>query len=81
MRKISRPRAARVVESDSTGGDFWWAEWRMTYPDGKTWICVDLMELRDGRVYREVVYWAVPFEAPSWRAQWVESDASHPRAG
>jgi len=26
----------------------------------------------DGLVYREVVYWAPPFEAPDWRAQWVE---------
>ena len=64
----------RVIGS----GDFWWAEWRMTYPDGSTWICVDLMELREGKVYREVVYWALPFDAPSWRAPWVASDASHP---
>jgi hypothetical protein len=63
----------RVIGS----GDFWWAEWRMTYPDGSTWICVDLMELREGKVYREVVYWAVPFAAPTWRAPWVESDAAH----
>ena len=64
----------RVIGS----GDFWWAEWRMTYPDGSTWLCVDLMELRDGKVYREVVYWAVPFDAPAWRAPWVDSDAAHP---
>ena len=64
----------RVIGS----GDFWWAEWRMTYPDGSTWICVDLMELHEGKVYREVVYWALPFDAPSWRAPWVASDASHP---
>jgi hypothetical protein len=64
----------RVIGS----GDFWWAEWRMAYPDGSTWICVDLMELREGKVYREVVYWALPFDAPPWRAPWVESDASHP---
>jgi len=53
----------------------------MTYPNGETYICVDLLELRDGTVYRETVYWAIPFEAPSWRAPWVASSDSHPAGG
>ena len=53
-------------------GDFWWSEWRVTYPDGRVYFVVDLLELRDGLVYRETVYWASPFEAPDWRAPWVE---------
>lgn len=53
-------------------GDRWWAEWLMTYPDGITYNCIDLIELRDGRVLREWVYWATPFDAPAWRARWVE---------
>jgi hypothetical protein len=53
-------------------GDFWWSEWSMRYPDGREWLSVSLLELRDGLVYRETVYWAEPFEAPSWRAEWVE---------
>jgi ketosteroid isomerase-like protein len=52
-------------------GDFWWSEWRVTYPDGETYLCVDLMELRDGRIWRETVYWASPFAAPEWRSPWV----------
>jgi SnoaL-like domain len=52
-------------------GDFWWSEYRLTYPNGDTYLVVDLMELRDGLVYRETVYWAAPFEAPDWRAPWV----------
>ena len=52
-------------------GDFWWSEWRVTYPDGETYLCVDLMELRDGRIWRETVYWASPFAAPGWRSPWV----------
>ena len=52
-------------------GDFWWSEWRVTYPDGETDLCVDLMELRDGRIWRETVYWANPFAAPGWRSPWV----------
>jgi hypothetical protein len=53
-------------------GDFWWSEWRLTYPNGEVYLVVDLIELRDGLVYRETVYWAPPFEAPDWRAPWVD---------
>jgi hypothetical protein len=53
-------------------GEAWWGEWVMTYPDGTDWLCVDLLELRDGKVYRETVYWAPPLPAPEWRAQFVE---------
>lgn len=55
-------------------GDFWWSEWRLTYPDGDVYLVVDLMELRDGLVHRETVYWAAPFEAPAWRAPWVTKE-------
>ena len=67
-----------VVTAANTGlrvlgsGDFWWSEWRLTYPTGEVYLVVDLMELRDGLVYRETVYWAAPFEAPEWRAPWVD---------
>jgi SnoaL-like domain len=61
-------------------GDFWWSEWRVTYPDGAVYLCVDLMELRDRQVWRETVYWATPFEAPQWRAPWVERAAAPPGA-
>jgi hypothetical protein len=54
-------------------GESWWAEWRMRYPDGRIWFTVLLLELRDGKVWRETAYWAEPFEAPAWRAQWVEA--------
>ena len=58
----------RVVGS----GDFWWSEWRVTYPNDDVYLVVDLIELLDGLVHRETVYWAAPFEAPAWRAPWVE---------
>jgi hypothetical protein len=60
--------AMRVAGS----GDFWWSEWRITYPKGDVYFVVDLFELRDGLVYRETVFWAAPFEAPEWRAPWVD---------
>ena len=58
----------RVVGS----GDFWWAEWRITYANGDVYLSVTLMELRDGLVFRETTYWAPPFEPPAWRASWVD---------
>jgi hypothetical protein len=53
-------------------GDFWWAEWRITYPNDEVYLAVSLIELRDGLVFRETTYWAPPFDAPAWRAPWVE---------
>ena len=53
-------------------GDFWWSEWRIEYASGEAYVVVDLIELRDGLVYRETTYWAAPFDAPAWRAPWVD---------
>src|SRR5687767_6928286 len=33
---------------------------------------VAILELKDGKVWRDTRYFAEPFEAPEWRAQWVE---------
>ena len=57
-------------------GDTWTAEWMNRYPDGSDWFVVDIVELRDDRVFRETTYWAAPFEAPPWRREWVDVDGS-----
>lgn len=62
---------ANTVQQIAGSGDFWWSEWRMTYPDGRSYQCVELIELRDRMVWRETVYWAEPFAAPDWRSTWV----------
>ena len=62
---------SNTVHLIAGNGDFWWSEWSMTYPDGRHYLCVQLIELRDDAVWRETVYWAEPFEAPDWRSQWV----------
>lgn len=64
--------AANTVLKVVGSGDFWWSEWRVAYPNGEAFLVVDLIELRDGLVRHETVYWAPPFEAPDWRAPWVE---------
>jgi hypothetical protein len=61
-----------TVSRIAGSGDFWWGEWRMTYPDGKVYQCVTLVEMREGLIWRETVYWAEPFEAPDWRRPYVE---------
>jgi hypothetical protein len=33
---------------------------------------VMINELKDGRIWRDRRYYAEPFEAPEWRAEWVE---------
>lgn len=54
-------------------GENWWAEWQQIYPDGRVYFTVTLIELREGKVLRETIYWAEPFDPPAWRAPWVES--------
>jgi len=33
---------------------------------------IHVLELKQGKVRRETDYFSQPFEAPAWRAQWVE---------
>lgn len=33
---------------------------------------VAILELRDGKIWRDTRYFAEPFEAPAWRSRWVE---------
>jgi SnoaL-like domain len=39
---------------------------------GRIYHPVLIIELRDGKIFRDTRYYAEPFEAPEWRAQWVE---------
>jgi ketosteroid isomerase-like protein len=53
-------------------GDLSVVEVELTYADGSTYLGVSLLEFRDGRIVKETDYFAEPFQAPQWRAQWVE---------
>jgi ketosteroid isomerase-like protein len=55
-----------------TAGDLSVVEVELTYADGSTYVGVSLLEFRDGRIVKETDYFAEPFQAPQWRAQWVE---------
>ncbi len=52
-------------------GDLWITEYAIVYL-GRTSYTVSIMEFKGGKVVHETQYFADPFEAPAWRAQWVE---------
>ena len=53
-------------------GDLAVLEVELTYADGSRYLGVSILELRGGKVVRETDYYAQPFQAPAWRAAWVE---------
>ena len=34
---------------------------------------ITFSQVRDGKIVRQTEYWPDPFQAPAWRARWVES--------
>lgn len=54
-------------------GNLWITEFTITY-QGLVVCTVSIMEFQSGKVVHETQYFANPFEAPAWRAQWVETD-------
>jgi hypothetical protein len=57
----------RIVGS----GELWVTEFILTY-DSKPSYTVSIMEFKGDKVARETQYFADPFAAPAFRAQWVE---------
>ena len=51
------------------GGELWVAETVIRYADGKLFHGVNLIQFRDGKIWRETRYYGEPFEVPAWRAQ------------
>jgi SnoaL-like domain len=54
------------------GGDVFVVEGTIDYGDGIPVSYVGIGEVRDGKVARMTEYFANPFEAPAWRADFVE---------
>jgi hypothetical protein len=54
------------------GGDVFVVEGTIDYGDGIPVSYVGIGEIRDGKVARMTEYFANPFEAPAWRADFVE---------
>jgi hypothetical protein len=70
--RASQPSKKRFTVRRIIGsGNLWVTEFVLTY-DGKPSYTVSIMEFRGDKVARETQYFADPFVAPAWRAQWVE---------
>jgi hypothetical protein len=50
----------------------WVVEGVNDYGEGGVYNVVLIVELKDGKWWRDTRYYAEPFEAPQWRAPWVE---------
>ena len=62
-------RLRRVLVRDG----LWGVEGVADYGGERELDVVMICELRDGKMWRDRWYFAEAFEAPEWRAQWVES--------
>ena len=55
-----------VAEDDSVVTD-------VTVTDGKRLDrVITFSTIRDGKIWKQIEFWPEPFEAPTWRSQWVE---------
>jgi hypothetical protein len=70
-----KPSGFRVTRT-SGSGDLWITEYVITYQERLAYT-VSIMEFGNGKVVHETQYFADPFEAPAWRARWVEQVRSH----
>jgi hypothetical protein len=50
----------------------WILEGVNDYGEGGVFTVVLILELKDGKIWRDTRYYAEPFEAPQWRADLVE---------
>jgi hypothetical protein len=70
--RASQPSKKRFTIRRIVGsGDLWVTEFVLTY-DNKPSYTVSIMEFSGVQVVRETQYFADPFPAPAFRAQWVE---------
>jgi hypothetical protein len=61
-------RLRRVVVREG----LWILEGVNDYGEGGVFHVVSIIEIKDGKMWRDTRYYAEPFEAPQWRAEWVE---------
>ena len=75
--RASQPNKKRFSIRRIIGsGELWVTEFILTYDDKPSYT-VSIMEFKGDKVARETQYFADPFVAPAFRAQWVERmDAS-----
>ncbi len=76
-----QPSSKRFIVRRIIGhANLWVTEFILTY-DGRPSYTVSIMEFTGTKVSRETQYFADPFEAAAWRAQWVEQIELPPLRG
>jgi hypothetical protein len=70
-RNLPNPPSIRIDRVRVRDG-LWVKEGVNDYGDGVISNSVIIYELQDGKIWRDTRYYSQPFEAPRWRAQWVE---------
>jgi hypothetical protein len=63
--------AFTLVHLTGSGNNFT-VEGSLTYPDGTSFRMVAVIEVAGGKIRSQRTYFAPTFEAPAWRAEWVE---------
>ena len=53
-------------------GDVYTYVAKIQYPDGQTWQLLAIVEVRGAKIGKTTTWYAAPFEAPEWRAPFVE---------
>ena len=70
--RAAQPNRKRFAVRRMIGaGDLWITEFILSYDERPSYT-VSIMEFSGDKVARETQYFADPFEASKWRAQWVE---------
>jgi ketosteroid isomerase-like protein len=69
----SFPNLPRItVRRIHAAGDLVVVECDTDYGEGAAYQGVFILDVHEGKIAREIAYWMEPFQAPEWRAQWVE---------
>jgi hypothetical protein len=70
--RVAYPKPPTIQPRRLIGaGNLWVVEAARTDDGGPVYV-VAVIEFRDGRIWRDTRWFGDPFEAPAWRAQWVE---------
>jgi hypothetical protein len=72
MREAYPATVTLDIERMRGSGELWVTELVVTYDGVTSMHAVNIMEFRGDKIARETIYFGDPWEAPAWRAQWVE---------
>jgi hypothetical protein len=61
-------RVVRVTDAGNGGT----AVLKIHYPDGSDWWLIVIFEIKDALLYRQMTFFAEPFDPPEWRAPYAE---------